>query len=294
LEEKGFDNSLFGAEAVRVINEHDPASPLFLYLAFTAPHTPFQAPQANSDRFPDIADDNRRTYAAMVSVMDDEVGKVVSALEAHGMRQNTIIVFQSDNGGVVDSLFSGDTKVAGKLPADNGPYRGGKGTLYEGGTRVAAFVNWPGRIKPGTIKGMIHVVDIYPTLAGIVGSKLGENKPLDGKDVWSAFAEGKASPRHEVVYNVDPMAGAVRQGDWKLVWKASLPQKLELFNLAQDQSETTNLADQNPEKVKQLQGRITELASEMAPPLLLIEAVRLVFFAPLISADPSVMFNAGD
>jgi arylsulfatase A-like enzyme len=294
LEEQGFDNSLFGAEAVRVINEHDPAAPLFLYLAFTAPHTPFQAPQEYTDRFPDIADDNRRAYAAMVSVMDDEVGKLVAALEDRGMRQNTIIVFQSDNGGVVDSLFSGDTKVAGKLPANNGPYREGKGTLYEGGTRVAAFVNWPGKIKPGEIKGMIHAVDMYPTLAGIAGAKLAKNKPLDGMDVWSAFGEERASPRNEVVYNVDPMAGAVRQGDWKLVWKASLPQKLELFNLAQDQSETTNLADQNPDKVKQLQGRLTELAGEMAPPLLLIEAVRLVFFAPLITADPSVMFNAGD
>jgi arylsulfatase A-like enzyme len=294
LVEKGFDNSLFGAEAVRVIEKHNSSTPLFLYLAFTAPHTPFQAPPEYIDRFHNIADENRRTYAAMVSVMDDEVGKVVAALEKRAMRENTIIIFQSDNGGVVNSLFSGDSKVTGQLPADNGPYRDGKGTLYEGGTRVAAFANWPGKVRPGTIQGMVHVVDMYPTLAALAGAKLGKNKPLDGMDVWSAISEGKPSPRSEIVYNVDPMAGAVRRGDWKLVWKASLPQKLELFNLAQDRSETTNLADQNPEKVKELQARITQLAGEMAPPLLLMEAVRLTFYAPLVTPDPSAMFSAGD
>jgi arylsulfatase A-like enzyme len=277
-----------------VIEKHNSSTPLFLYLAFTAPHTPFQAPPEYIDRFHNIADENRRTYAAMVSVMDDEVGKVVAALEKRAMRENTIIIFQSDNGGVVNSLFSGDSKVTGQLPADNGPYRDGKGTLYEGGTRVAAFVNWPGKVRPGTIQGMVHVVDMYPTLAALAGAKLGKNKPLDGMDVWSAISEGKPSPRSEIVYNVDPMAGAVRRGDWKLVWKASLPQKLELFNLAQDRSETTNLADQNPEKVKELQARITQLAGEMAPPLLLMEAVRLTFYAPLVTPDPSAMFSAGD
>jgi hypothetical protein len=90
------------------------------------------------------------------------------------------------------------------------------------------------------------------------------------------------------------MAGAVRLGDWKLVWKASLPQRLELFNLADDQTETNNLADQNLDKVRILQARITELAGEMAPPLLLIEAVRLTFFAPPVTPDLSTMFSAGD
>jgi arylsulfatase A-like enzyme len=126
------------------------------------------------------------------------------------------------------------------------------------------------------------------------GAKLGKNKPLDGVDVGSAIRDGKPSPRNEIVYNVDPMAGAVRQGDWKLVWKASLPQKLELFNLAEDKSETTNLAGQNPEKVRERQARIAELAGQMVPPLLLMEAVRLTFFSPLVTPDPSEMFNAGD
>ena len=294
IKEKGFDNTLFGAEAVRVINKHDGKAPLFLYLAFTAPHTPFQAPQDYLDRFKDIPDENRRAYAAMISVMDDEIGKVMAALDERGMRENTLIVFHSDNGGVVNSLFAGDSKVGGKLPADNSPYRDGKGTLFEGGTRAVGLLNWPGKIKPGTINGMMHVTDMYPTLAGLAGAKLGKNKPLDGMDMWPMIGEGKPSPRSEIVYNVDPMAGAVRQGDFKLVWKAALPPAVMLFDLSKDASETTNLADKQPDKVKELQARITTLATEMAPPLLFMEAVRLTFFAPPVMADASQMFNLGD
>jgi arylsulfatase A-like enzyme len=294
LEESGFDNSLFGAEAVRVIEEHDLAAPLFLYLAFTAPHTPFQAPQEYVDRFRHIGDENRRIYAAMISVIDDEVGKVVAALEKRGMRDNTVVVFQSDNGGVRNSLFSGDSAVGGALPADNGPFRDGKGTLYEGGTRVAALVNWPGKVEPGRVEGMLHVVDMYPTLAALAGAKLGKGKPLDGMNVWGAISKGEASPRTEIVYNVDPLAGAVRRGEWKLVWKASLPQKVELFDLRHDEGERADVAAQHPKKVQELQARITELAREMAPPLLLLEAVRLTFYAPPVTADPAILFNAGD
>lgn len=294
LEEEGFDNTLFGDEAVRVVTTHDQEKPLFLYLAFTAPHTPFQAPQDYLDRFKHIPDENRRTYAAMISVMDDGIGRLVETLTARGMRDNTLIIFQSDNGGVKSSLFAGDSKVSGGLPADNDPYRDGKGTLYEGGTRVAALVNWPGKINQGVAGGMMHVVDMYPTIAGLAGAPLGRNKPLDGMDVWQAIAESKPSPRTELVYNVDPMAGAVRRGDWKLVWKAALPPKIELFDLAKDQSEADDLSGSNPEKVSELQDRIIELATEMAPPLLLMDAVRLTFFAPMVSGDPSALFNQGD
>ncbi len=293
IKEVGFDNSLFGDEASRVIREHDSAKPLFLYLAFTAPHTPFQAPQEYLDRFKDIEDPNRRAYAAMISVLDDGVGKVVAELDKRGMRDNTLIVFHSDNGGVTNSLFAGDTPVAGGMPASNGPYRDGKGTLYEGGTRVVAFANWPGRIQPSVVEEMIHVADMYPTIAGLAGATMTKNKPLDGIDVWAAL-EGKPSPRSEIVYNVDPMGAAVRQGDWKLVWKATLPQRIELFNLSDDKSEAKDLAAENPAKVMELKARIEELAADMAPPLLLMEAVRLTFHAPPVTGDPSVLFSIGD
>lgn len=294
LKEEGFDNSLFGAEAVRLIEAHDTNDPMFLYLAFTAPHTPFQAPQEYLDRYPSIIDANRKAYAAMISVVDDEVGKVVAALEKKGMRDNTLIVFSSDNGGVRSSMFAGDSKVEGGLPASNAPYREGKGTTYEGGTRVAAFANWPGHIKAGVVNQPLHMVDWYPTFAKLAGATPTKNKPLDGMDVWSTVSKGAPSPRKEMLYNVDPMGGALRMGDWKLVWKASLPPKVELFDLKSDPSEAKNLATGNQEKVALLQHRLTELAAQMAPPLLLMEAVRLTYFVPPISADPSVVLSGGD
>jgi arylsulfatase A-like enzyme len=294
LEEEGFDNVLFGAEAVRVIDSHDQSRPLFLYLAFTAPHTPFQAPNEYLERNSHITDESRRAYAAMISVMDDQIGSVVEALERRGMRENTLIVFHSDNGGVVNPFFAGESEIRGKLPGDNGPYREGKGTTYEGGTRVVGCVNWPGMIRPGTADGIMHVVDMYPTLAALAGAKLGKNKPLDGLDMWSMLGEGNPSPRTEVIYNIEPMTAAARQEDWKLVWKTALPQKVELFDLSKDRSETTNVADQNPEIVLKLQARITEFASQMVPPLILQDGVRMLLHSETVLPDASEMFNVGD
>ena len=125
---------MWGKDAVAQINAHDPMTPLFLYLAFTTPHSPYQAPQEYIDKYKDIADPTRRTYAAMMTVMDEEIGKVIEALDKKKMRENTLIVFMSDNGGNLDAKLAGDADVSKlKLPADNGLYRGGKGSLYEGG-----------------------------------------------------------------------------------------------------------------------------------------------------------------
>lgn len=280
--EPGYDTTLFGDDAVRLINEQDPQTPLFLYLAFTAPHTPFQAPQEYLDRNAHIADESRRAYASMISAMDDQIGRVLDALEKRNMRENTLIVFHSDNGGTRSAKFAGESAVKGDLPPNNGPYRDGKGMLYEGGTRAVGLANWPGRVQPGVVNGMVHVVDMYPSLAGLAGAKLDKNKQLDGMDVWPAISQGKPSPREEVVYNVEPFRGAVRQGDWKLVWAATLPSKMELFDLSQDASEKTNLADTNSDKVKELQSRIEGLARDAVPPLFIADVLRIA-----MSAAPS-------
>lgn len=291
LEEEGFDNTLFGQEAARVIEGHDTATPLFLYLAFTAPHSPFQAPEEYAAKYAHIEDEQRRYYAAMITAMDDEIGRVVAALEAKGMRENTLIVFQSDNGGVRSAMFAGESKVGNNLPADNSPYRDGKGTTYEGGTRVCALMNWPGKVQAGEVTGMIHVVDMLPTLAKLAGASLDKSKPLDGMDVWSAVSTGEASPRTSMVYNVDPTNGTIRDGDMKLRWTAALPGLVELYDLSADPGEANNLADQHPDIVDEMKTEVIEIAKEMAPPLLMMEAIKLTFGAPPISADPSSMFN---
>jgi arylsulfatase A-like enzyme len=161
------------------------------------------------------------------------------------------------------------------IPCDNGPYRDGKTTVYEGGTRVVALANWPGKVRAGAVNQPIHVVDMYPTLVGLAGAPLEKHKPLDGVDVWPTIHAGKPSPRDEVVYNIEPTGAGIRRGDWKLVWRATLPSQVELFNVTKDPSETTNLADQNREKVAELQKRAEALSREGVPPLLTVEVMKV-------------------
>ena len=296
LKEEGYSTTLLGNDAVKLINEHDTATPLFLYLTFNAPHTPYQATQEYLDQYKNIADPSRRAYAGSITAMDDQIGRVLDALDKKHMRDNTIVIFQSDNGGTRNAMFAGEgdmSKVV--IPCDNGPYRDGKGSLYEGGTRVPALFNWPGHVKAGsTVEGMIHVVDMYPTLAALAGAQLGKNKPLDGMDVWPTISEGKPSPRTEVVYNLEPFRAGIRQRDWKLVWRTPLPSAVELYNLAQDPSEKNNLAAQNPEKVAELQKRANELGATMAKPLLLqteFEAIRKRLAMPPALPGEELEFN---
>jgi len=298
LKEEGYATELLGQEAVRVIDAHDTAKPLFLYLAFNAPHTPYQVPEAYLERFKDITDPNRRIYAAMIAAMDDQIADVLNALDRRGMRDDTIIVFQSDNGGVRDALFAGEIETKGDLPASNAPYRDGKGSLYEGGTRAVALVNWPGHVTPGEVDGLIHVVDMLPTLAGQAGASLDGTKPLDGMDVWKTISEGAPSPRTEVVYNVEMFRGGVREGDMKLVWQTPLPQRIELFDLAKDPGETTNIAAEQPETVEKLQARIQQLATEMAKSQFM-QATMAAYLGrelgtPALPNDPAFFSQQGD
>jgi arylsulfatase A-like enzyme len=271
VKQKGYSTTLLGNEAVKLINGHDPAKPLYLYLAFNAAHTPYQAPPEYLDQYKSIADPSRRAYAGSITAMDDQIGLVLAALDNKKMRDNTLVVFQSDNGGTRNAMFAGEGDMSQiKIPCDNGPYRDGKGSLYEGGTRVCALANWPGNIKAGsTVDGLIHAVDWYPTLVSLAGGQTAKAKPLDGLNVWPTISKGQLSPRTEIVYNVEPFRAAIRQGDWKLVWKTLLPAAVELFNLAQDPSEKNNVAPQNPDKVAAWQQRANELATAMAKPLLL-------------------------
>ncbi len=299
LKENGYSTTLLGNEAVKLIMAHDPAVPLYLYLTFNAPHTPYQVPRAYLDRYRDIADPSRRAYAAIITAMDDEIGRVVAALAKKGMRDNTLIVFQSDNGGTRNAMFAGEGDMSKiKIPCDNGPYRDGKGSLYEGGTRVVAFATWPGHIKAGsTVDGMIHVVDMYPTLTALAGAPFGMSKPLDGLDVWATISEGKPSPRTEIIYNIEPFRAGIREGDWKLIWRTPLPAAIELYNIAQDPSEKSDVAAANPDKVAALQKRANELAATMAKPLLLeaeFGAMRKRLHLPPALPGEETSFNEDD
>jgi arylsulfatase A-like enzyme len=184
-------------------------------------------------------------------------------------------------------MFTGESAVAGDLPPNNTPYREGKGTLYEGGTRVVALANWPGHVTAGQADGVMHVVDMLPTLARLAGADLARSKPLDGMDVWPALAAGKTG-RDEVVYNVEPTQGAIRDGKWKLYWHVALPPRIELFDLDADPSEKRDLSAEHPDKVADLQGKVVALARSMAPPLFYIAALKATLSAPLATPDAAL------
>jgi arylsulfatase A-like enzyme len=298
VREKGYTTNLIGDDAVKYIKAQDPNKPFYLYLTFNAPHTPYQAPEEYIDRYPNIVDPTRRTYAGMVTCLDENIGKVVEAIDKKGIRDNTFILFHSDNGGTRSKMFTGQMADVSKinLPCDNGRYRDGKGSLYEGATRVCAFANWPGHIKPATVDGLIHAVDLYPTFAALAGASTAKCKPLDGMDVWQTISEGKPSPRTEIVYNIEPFRAAVRDGDWKLVWRTILPSNVELFNLAQDSYEKNNLAASHPDKVATMQQRLQTLAMEAAKPLALIYMAQTAMKAniPLLPTDETFYTDDDD
>jgi arylsulfatase A-like enzyme len=299
VHEEGYTTTLIGDDAVKYINGQDPEKPFYLYLTFNAPHTPYLAPQETIARYSSIADPTRRTYAAMVDCLDENVGKVVGALEKKGLRDSTLILFHSDNGGTHNPMFAGQMADVSKIkiPCDNGPYRDGKGSLYEGGCRVVAFANWPGHIKAQTVDGIIHVVDLYPTLARLAGASTVKCKPLDGLDVWDVIAENKPSPRTEFIYNIEPFRGAVRRGDWKLIWRALIPSSVELYNLAEDPCEKNNVAAAHPDKVAEMQERINALGTECAKPLGLVYvgSVAMKHGKPIIASEdgqPQALINS--
>ena len=259
------DLGYLGKDAAGLIAKHDPATPLFLMLAFTAPAAPLQAPRELLVRNGSIRDETRRTYAAMVTALDDAAGMVATALEHRGMLDNTLIVFHSDNGGAIAHKFAtGDGDIA-RGGADNGPYRDGMGTFYEGGVRVAAFMRWNKGLESGLYNGLMHVTDLYPTLLGIAGAKGDQRRPLDGIDQFASIAGGRISPRKELLLGIDELRGAIRVGDWKLILHSSLPQQLELYDVPHDPGEEDNAADRNPDLVKTLLGKLNDYAWEMAP-----------------------------
>jgi arylsulfatase A-like enzyme len=254
VKEEGYATRLLAKGAVDFLRAHDSSKPLFLYLPFTATHAPHQAPEEEIEKYKDIQDRERRIKAAMTSCLDAAVGEIVAELERKGMREKTLILFSSDNGGPLKGGAS-----------DNGPYRAGKGTLYEGGVRVAALANWPGKIRAGSVVNEpLHVTDLYPTLLKLAGAPLEQPKPLDGRDAWATIAEGKPSAREEILHNVEPSRGALRRGPWKLHVQGT---STELYNIDEDPYEKKDVAAANPEKVAELRRRLDAYAAEAVAPL---------------------------
>ncbi|WP_287251978.1 MULTISPECIES: arylsulfatase [unclassified Moorena] len=271
--EDGYYTELIGDEAVKLIHQHDQSNPFFLYFASLAPHTPLQAPRkdrkAYKDLFPGRENKEKRTYAAMITSLDDQVGRMLDALEEEGMRENTLIFFSTDNGGSgvrPKFLYGPDATVPDDSPVSNEPFRGGKTSLSEGGVRLPAIVNWPAQLQPAVVDEPLHHVDIMPTLLALAGGKGGLLHPFDGKDAWATLAEGAPSPHEEILINVETYRGAIIRKDnghrWKLIKYATLPGKTELFDLSQDKEEQNNVALLYPDIAEYLEARLVAYAKE--------------------------------
>ncbi|MHC5544441.1 arylsulfatase B, partial [Singulisphaera rosea] len=177
--DEGYSTHLIAREAAKIVEQHDASGPLFLYVPFNAVHAPHQVPDSYKAPYGHLKEP-RRTYAGMLSALDEAVGQIVAAVDKKGIRKDTLFVFSSDNGG----------PAPGKVTS-NGPLRGAKATLYEGGVRVPAFATWEGHIKPGSVANApLHVVDWYPTLLKLTGISLDQPLALDGRDAWGAIAQG--------------------------------------------------------------------------------------------------------
>lgn len=229
--------------------------PFFLYLAYNAPHTPLQATKADYEALSQIEDHRLRVYAAMIRNLDRNVGRVLAALKAQGLDENTLVIFTSDNGG---AHYIG-------LPEINQPYRGWKATFFEGGVHVPFFMRWPAKLPSGArYESPVGHVDIFATAAGAGGATTPTDRKMDGVDLLP-FVTGKAAG--------DPHASLYwRSGGYRTVladgWKLQVlntPKKTWLFDLRSDPTEKRNVADKHPDKVRELSAVLAAQDAEMAP-----------------------------
>jgi arylsulfatase A-like enzyme len=231
-------------------------NPWFLYLPFNAQHAPLEAPKKYLDRFPDIKDEKRRLFAAMLSAQDDAIGKVLSKIREMGQEENTLIFYIADNGGPTQSTTS-----------QNGGLRGFKMTTYEGGPRVPFISQWKGHWPAGKVyEQPVMNLDVLPTMIAACGGKLSESDKIDGVDLAPYITGTNKARPHETMYWRFGQQWAIRHGDMKLVVARGGSGKPELYDLAADFSESKDLAAEKPDEVKKLQALWDKWSAEQAPP----------------------------
>jgi arylsulfatase A-like enzyme len=255
INDEGYLTDRLSEEAVAFIDRNK-AQPFFLYLAYNAVHAPPEAPEATiaayRKRFPDISKE-RVILMAMLKHLDDGVGDVVGKLKKEGLFDNTVLFFLTDNGG------------SKAMSADNTPLRGFKGSLEEGGIRTPFIVSWPARFSgKRTVDTPVISLDILPTVLDAIGVETLADPVFDGKSMLPLLT-GESRRHHDTLYWCkDGDEWAVRRGDWKL---RSVRGQVELFNLADDPSETTNLAESQSEMVKTLSDAYAVWVAPMADPI---------------------------
>jgi len=267
-------------KAVDFIQRHKDG-PFFLYLPHFGVHSPYQAKPELIAKFKDkapVGGHHDPVYAAMIASVDESVGRVMATLDELKLADDTVLVFSSDNGGVGGYTREGIKKSGDTT--DNAPLRSGKGSLYEGGTRVPFIVRWPGVTKPGSSSDVptIHV-DLFPTFAEIGKAALPEGQTLDGESLVPLFRDPAANLKREAIYQHFPgylgagegtwrttPVGLIEAGDWKLM-EFFEDGRLELYNLKDDIGEAKNLAAANPEKARELHAKMMAWRAAIKAPM---------------------------
>ena len=230
-------------------------NPFFLYLSYNAPHTPLQASKEYLDRNLHIPKGKRRTYAAMITAVDDGVGRVLATLDELGLDDNTLVFFLSDNGGPEK-----------KNASDNGELRGGKGDYFEGGIHVPFAMRWPGKVPAGQVyNNSISSLDILATFAGLTHAPIAEDKPLDGVNLIPYVTGQNTKAPHDILFwrNFDKGIVAARRGDNKTIFVKKKEQKY-LYDLDKDLSETNNLYKTKTETFNKQKNEMATWESELA------------------------------
>jgi arylsulfatase A-like enzyme len=254
--------------------------PFFLYLPHFGVHSPFEAKPDLIEKFkglPTSGGHNNPVYAAMIASVDDSVGRVLTTLDELKLTENTVVIFSSDNGGVGGYVREG-LKQAGDV-TDNAPLRSGKGSLYEGGVRVPWIVRWPGKVPVAVTDTPIISVDLLPTLIELCGARPPTDQPLDGVSMVECFTTGgKKAPARDLFWHFPGYlgagqgtwrttpAGAIRSGNWKLI-EFFETGKLELYDLASDESQQMNLAEKEQAKARELHAKLIAWRKDIAAPM---------------------------
>jgi len=238
IEEEGYTTTLFADDAIKQLRKRDPRKPFFLEVAFNAPHTTLAAPK-------DLLDKHKSdgVYGAVVDGLDQGIGRILTALDELGLRENTLVIFFSDNG-------------ASRRVSSNAPLNSGKDTVYEGGIRTPAIVRWPGKTSAGAVsQHPVAVNDLFPSILAAVGLASPSELKLDGSNQWPAMATGKTLPR--AAFLIASHDIACLDGDWKIIETGD--GKRALYNLAKDIGEEKDVAADQPEVMKSLGAKLDDL-----------------------------------
>ena len=247
--EEGYTTYLLADEAVRQIKSRDKATPFYFQVCLNAPHDPLSAPGDLVEKHKGKGE-KPGLYAAVVEAMDIGIGRVIDALDAENVRDNTIVVFFSDNG------------AAPRDGASNAPLRFGKGSVYEGGIHTPALIRWPGKVAAGGVLTQpVCVQDLFPTLAAAAGVPMLRDAKIDGRSQWPAIAQGRRTEREPFL--IASFDTALIDGDWKLI--AFQDGKRSLFDLKADLAEQADQFSKQPDIAARLGAKLDTLKKDLPP-----------------------------